>query len=514
MTPTKNKIQKVAVYSRKSRAEETDEVLQRQLATLLDICVKKEWEYEVFQEVGSSQDINTELHKMLEKIQRFEFDAVVTTEQSRLGRNDIVMAQVKHILASYGVKLVTPTQTLDLATQEGTLYSDMQTLVDKQEYLNIKKRLIRGKRQSAKSGNWAGGRTPVGYKYDSISKRLVPDEYAPIVERIFRLYLSGLSSTDIARQFELEGILTPSGSRWDKARIAVVLANPAYKGTVIYGKTKVSLISKKPSGSPRQFKTTADEQIIIHDAHTPIVTPEDWERVRNIREKRNSKPPSARIGKVIFTGLIKCSLCGRTHSFQRRKGLEIRITSCQTRHYAEDGINYTTCINKGMRLDKFEQLFYFQFEEFVKMLEDYLEDIKNNINKDLVTNPADEKELIVQAIKKHGQAIKKVQRGYEMEMYTDEEFTTRIKELRTQIKQLEQELEMLNSKSQDEQLDELEDSINKLRTILEGTSTMNTSDINALLCKYIDHIEYKRTGDHNAEAEVTIHYRGQQEATV
>ena len=154
-----NKIQKVAVYSRKSRAEDTDEVLQRQLATLLDLCVKNGWESEVFQEVGSSQDINDELEKMLDKVQRFEYDAVVTTEQSRLGRNDMVMAKVKHILATHGVKLVTPTQTLDLSTQEGTLYSDMQTLVDKQEYLNTKKRLVRGKRQSAKAGNWVGGRT-------------------------------------------------------------------------------------------------------------------------------------------------------------------------------------------------------------------------------------------------------------------------------------------------------------------------------------------------------------------
>ncbi|PFR27139.1 recombinase [Bacillus cereus] len=511
MNNTPSKIQKVAVYSRKSRPEETNEVLKRQLGILVDMCHAKGWEYDIFQEVGSSQDINTELNKMLEKVQALHYDAVLVTEQSRLGRNDLVIAQVKQILTNYGVFLLTPTNSIDLTTQEGVLLSDMQTLVDKQEYLNTRKRLIRGKRQSAKAGNWVGGRTPVGYKYDSVSKRLVPDEYAPLVERIFRLYLSGLSSTDIARQFELEGILTPSGSKWDKARIAVVLANPAYKGTVIYGKTKVSKVSRKPSGTPRQFKATKEEQIIIDDAHAPIVSPEDWERVRAIREQRNSKPPSARIGKGIFTGLIKCGICGRTHSFQRRKGKEIRITSCQTRHYQEDS-SYTVCENKGMRLDKFEQLFYFQFEDFVKALGDYLDDIKNNIPIEAIY-AADERESIEQAIKKHGQTIKKVQRGYENGGYTDEEFAERIKELRTQITQLEQELNKLDSKNQDEQIDELEASINKLRGILNGTAKMCTSDMNSLLSKYIDYIEYTRIGDHTAEPTLDIKYKGQEQTS-
>ncbi|MGG3925054.1 recombinase family protein [Metabacillus fastidiosus] len=511
MGNTLNKIQKVAVYSRKSRPEETSEVLKRQLATLLDMCHAKGWEYDVFQEIGSSQDINTELNKMLEKVQALHYDAVLVTEQSRLGRNDLVIAQVKQILTNYGVFLLTPTNSIDLTTQEGVLLSDMQTLVDKQEYLNTKKRLIRGKRQSAKEGNWVGGRTPVGYKYDSITKRLAPDKYAPIVERIFRLYLSGLSSTDIARQFELEGILTPSGSKWDKARIAVVLANPAYKGTVIYGKTKISNVSRKPSGNPRQFKTTKDEQIIIEDAHVPIVSPEDWDRVRAIREQRNSKPPSARIGKVIFTGLIKCGICGRTHSFQRRKGKEIRITSCQTRHYQEDG-SYTVCENKGMRLDKFEQLFYFHFDDFVKALEDYLKEIKNSIPT-VANKPADERETLKQAIKKHGKSIKKVQTGYEMEMYTDKEFAEKIKYYRRQITQLEEELAKFEAKTQDGKIDELESSINKLRSILNGTAKMCTSEINALFSKYIDYIEYTRIGDHTAEPTLDIKYKGQEQTS-
>jgi len=469
------------------------------------MCTKKDWEFEIYQEVGSSQNINTELNKMLDKVRLFHYDAVVTTEQSRLGRSGVVIEQVKQILGNYGVKLVTPTQTLDLSTSEGSLYSDMQTVVDKQEYLNTKKRLIRGKRQSAKEGNWVGGKTPVGYEYDRETRRLVPDEHAPIVKRIYDMYLSGKTSTEIEREFELEGILTPTGSKWNKARISVILSNPVYKGTAIYGKTKVSKIDKKPSGSPRQLRADEGEQIAIDNAHEPIVSAEDWEKVRYIREGRNSRPPSARIGKVIFTGLIKCALCGRTHSFQRRKGKELRITTCQTRHYKDDG-SYVVCENKGVRLDLFEGVFFSLFEEFVGQLDEQLDVIKNNMKSEEFDLVSEQKQL-ESHIKKIDAGIKKVQKGFVAEIYTEEEAQEEIKLLKSQRKHTEERLQHLTSKSKDEQLDELSSAVNKLKRILDGTSDMETKDINELLAKFIDRIEYKRVGKHNPEMELNIIYK-------
>ncbi|WP_163528814.1 recombinase family protein [Halobacillus ihumii] len=506
-----NKIKKVAIYIRKSRPDETDEALKNQLAVLIDICIKNGWEYEIFKEYGSSQGINTELTKMLDKVQSFHYDAVVVAEQSRLGRNGLVIEQVKEILTNYGVKLVTPSNTkgLDLSSPEGSLQSDFQTVIDKQEYLNTKRRLIRGKRTSAKKGNWVGGKTPIGYNYDHKTKKLVRNENAPIIERIYNLYLSGNSSTDIERIFDLEGTLTPTGSKWNKARISVVLSNPVYKGTAIYGKTKVSKIEKKPSGSPKQLKAEENDQIIYENAHEPIIPPEKWEMVKDIREGRLTKPPSARIGKVIFTGLIKCSSCGRTHSFQRRKGKELRITSCQTRYYDKDGENYTVCKNKGVRLDLFEQVFFAKFSQFVKKLESYLEVIKQNIKEDNTPNPADEKATLTANIKKIEANIKKVQKGYVAEIYTEDEAQKEIKQLNAHKDYLKQQINKLDTKSKDEKIDELQSTLDKLKSLLEGTSELETKEINHLLTSMIDHIEYKRVGNHKAEIEMKIHYKGQ-----
>ena len=359
-----------------------------------------------------------------------------------------------------------------------------------------------------KEGNWVGGQTPVGYQYDPTTKKLKPDDHAPVIQRIFSLYLSGKSSTDIARQFEIEGLVTPSGSKWNKARISVILANPVYKGTVIYGKTKISKTSKKPSGSPRQVKS--DDSIIIEDAHEPIIDPETYERVEDIRKSRLQRAPSARIGKQVFTGLIRCGLCGRTHSFQRRKGKELRVTSCQTRHYQEDG-SYTTCENKGCRLDNFEKLFYFMLEDYVNQLELYLEQIKGNLKESKET-PLDEKKQLEGQVKKIDAQIKKVQKGFIAEIYTEEEAQKEIKQLKTYREDTEKQIEKLNRKSKGEALDEMEESLEKLKSVLIGTSDLEAKQINDLLRKHIDYIEYVRVGNHKAEIEMDIHFKGNSSA--
>jgi septal ring factor EnvC (AmiA/AmiB activator) len=209
---------------------------------------------------------------------------------------------------------------------------------------------------------------------------------------------------------------------------------------------------------------------------------------------------------VAFTGLIKCSLCGSTHSFQRRKGKELRITSCQTRIYQEDG-SYTVCKNKGVRLDLFEKLFFANFKKYTNKLEQHLEKIKSGIIHDQSFTTEDEKKTLLDSIKKIDVSIKRVQKGFIAEIYTEAEAQKEIKQLKFQKEQIVQQLKRLNSISQDEQINMLQTSINKLKKILDGTTDLEIKEINELLSTHIDFIEYKRVGDHNAEIKMKIHYK-------
>ncbi|WP_317984445.1 recombinase family protein [Bacillus cabrialesii] len=59
--------------------EETEETLAKHRKRLLDIADKNNWQYEIFQEVGSSMDeMRPEYQRMINKLTDGIFDAVLS----------------------------------------------------------------------------------------------------------------------------------------------------------------------------------------------------------------------------------------------------------------------------------------------------------------------------------------------------------------------------------------------------------------------------------------------------
>jgi len=508
-------IKKVAIYSRKSRPDETEEILQRQLQVLIEMADKNKWQWEVYQEVGSSMSIEErdrpELNKMLTKVQIYEYDGILVTDSDRISRDIEHSSRIKKMLANYGVKLITTTKVYDYNSQEDDLMSDMMAIVSKQEYLNTKKRLIRGKKASASQGRWQG-KAPLGYKYDKEKGKLVIDEEtATIVKRIYDLYIQGFSSTDIAYKLEIEGVRTPTGTLFTSSRIVNILRYEVYKGTVVYGKTRNSKTEKLQSGQAKQLPTDKEVQIRVENAHEAIISPEEWEKVAHIRQYRMSRPVASRLGKNPFSSLIQCALCGEKHSFQKdcRNGA-LRIQSCQTRHYNAEGF-YTVCHNQGVILSEFEKGFYKELSFYIDKLEEHLETIKSNVRAEEAFDPEGEIATLNQQIKNLNAQIKKVQQAFILDIMKEEEAQSQIKKNRTQIENLEKQIEEVNRKSNEGKLESLEQFIIKLKSILTGDTHMETKEINQLFTGFIDRIEYKRVGtvkgSRKANMELKIYYK-------
>ena len=66
-----------------------------------------------------------------------------------------------------------------------------------------------------KNGEYIYGRPPYGYRKDNIAKKLVVDEQtAPVVKRLFEMYLNGMTYSEIARELQQEGIVSPPKYRY------------------------------------------------------------------------------------------------------------------------------------------------------------------------------------------------------------------------------------------------------------------------------------------------------------
>ena len=491
------KIKKVAIYSRKSRPDETEDALQRQLQILIDMAIKNNWEWEVYQEIGSSMSIDErdrpELSKLLRKVQVYEYDGVLVTDADRLSRDMEHSAYIKKMFANYCVKLITTTRVYDYNVQEDDLMSDMMSVLAKQEYVNTKKRLMRGKIASAKEGKWQG-KTPLGYKLDRETKKLVIDEAEePIVREIFQLYIDGASSNEIANKFNFEGILTPMGGKYTQSRIGRILRNEVYKGDAVFGKTACSKVEKYDSGAPKQLPTDEEDQIRVEKAHPSIITDEDWLKAETIRKARAKLPVASRIGKNPFSTLIKCSTCQRTVTFQLDKQGRMTMGSCKTRVYNADG-SYKICPNQGLLLSIFEEIFYNHFAQFIDQLEGELDYIKSKMSEEDVFNPEEEIAKINGRIRKMDGRIKKVQQAFLAEILDEQEAKDEVKSIKYQQRKLELEFEKIKNTPIESKVDPLGELVSDLKDILLGTTKMQSKEINELFRNVIDKIEYTRIG--------------------
>lgn len=495
-------IKKVSIYVRKSREEETDDALKRQQSVLKELCEKNDWQYDLYKEVGSSQDIDRpELQKMLNRIKLFEYDGVVVADLDRLSRSTIHFGQIKEMLISVGCLVITPNKVYDFTKQDDDLFSDLQSVLAKNEYQTIKRRLVRGVRQSAKDGNWLGKKSPIGYVYNRNTKRLQKSEDAPVIRRLFDEYLNGMSTKDIAHKFTIENVTTTVGMIWTPSGIARLLRNPVYKGDSLYGKTTTK-------NGKRSIKTSPEEQIIVENTHEGIITKEEWETVQKIKAERYSKPIALGANKRRFSGLIKCQLCDRTHSFQSARNKRMRINSCQTRIYSKEQDKYEMCKNGGMNVADFEKIFYRLFEREIDKIKEYRELITNS-NQDKIEK--DYKSDIVsleKQIKKLTQDIKRVQQGFVAQIFTEQEAQEQIKNYNLQIKNSKTQIEELKVLENDSSIDFLDVIINKMEMFIQGKDTMEEKEANRILRELIDAIYYKKVNDHeDGVVKIDIHWK-------
>lgn len=188
----------------------------------------------------------------VEKAKRREYEKLIVFETSRFARDVGKKAVYEADLKRHGVQVV----YLNLPEGDGPeseLMSDMMGALDAYERKRIRKRVMHGIQQKAKSGKVVGaGVAPYGYQFvyarsDSKGKD-VPVGLEPHAERaaILQRIVSAAATTslaDLARILTSEGIPTPTGksARWTPATLSHLLGSRVALGEWRYGETTVAV---------------------------------------------------------------------------------------------------------------------------------------------------------------------------------------------------------------------------------------------------------------------------------
>lgn len=85
--------------------------------------------------------------------------------------------------------------------------------------------------EKAKRGKYLGFAHPYSYNYGNNRLTINPVE-APVVKKIYDLYINGRSLGKIAAYLKKNRIPTKKNGAWDKKKVSNILKNPLYCGFV------------------------------------------------------------------------------------------------------------------------------------------------------------------------------------------------------------------------------------------------------------------------------------------
>lgn len=226
---------------------------------------------------GKSTEGRDAFLRMVEDAEKGLFDVVIVWKVDRFGRDRRDIAIYKHQLKKSGVSLQYAAEAVPEGP-EGILLESLLEGMAEYYSADLKQKVSRGIRESAKKGQWPSGRLPLGYMKDE-EKRPVPDpETAPVIHAIFTEYAAGESSAQIARKWAKKGL------NLNKSTIYRILRNERYLG------------HWELLGVPVEVE--------------PLVSEEEFEAVKKNFKKSRNGSGSAKM-RYVLSGKCICSKCGR-----------------------------------------------------------------------------------------------------------------------------------------------------------------------------------------------------------
>lgn len=259
--------------------------------------------------------------EMLNDIEQGHIDCVIVKDLSRFGRDYMNMGNyLERVFPRLGIRFIAVNEKIDSLNGEYTMFLPLANLFNTQYTKDISQKVRSSIRTKQQSGCFTGAHAPYGYiKASTNHNHLVIDEVvAPIVKKIFQMYLSGTGKTAIASILNKEGISSPgvyksSGKQikdtqpvtpWSLFSVDKILKNPVYAGDMPVGKTTRNGVCGKKQLNPMS------EWEIVKNTHAPIIDREIWNAAQKTLADRSKNVFRGFNSKGLFSGILFCSDCG------------------------------------------------------------------------------------------------------------------------------------------------------------------------------------------------------------
>lgn len=324
-----------AMYLRKSRADvelekiSHEETLARHKEMLVALAERNGIpmsKIDVYHEIVSGESIQDrpEMQKLLDAVYAGLYKAVFVVEVERLARgNTIDQGTVSEAFTASGTKIITVAKTYDPSNEFDQEYFEFGLFMSRREYKTIRRRLMAGKMQSIKEGNYIASADPYGYtsvRPNAKNRILVADpEQSKIIQMIFDWFVNeNLSYRGIASKLTQMGIDTPTRGKadWSEKTIKHILSNPVYIGKVVIGLTQSKKVKDLETGKVVHKRVYNKNPDTYEGKHEGIISEELFymaqDKIGTFPKNRKALPLTNPLATLLF-----CKKCGRPFVFHK-----------------------------------------------------------------------------------------------------------------------------------------------------------------------------------------------------
>ena len=287
-----------------------------------------------------------EFRRLMQDVQNGKIQCIVVKDLSRFGRNFLEAGYyIETLLPKLNVRLIAINDDFDSSRQrdQDAISVPIKNMVNEMYARDYSKKVSKVNEARRKNGTYTIETSVYGYSVDKENNIFVvnPDT-APIVQLIFRWFLAGYTSAEIAKRLNVLGVITPmeykcdnefkkemTGKRlWDSNKVRMILKRETYMGDWCLG-TKLTALYK----NYKDKKMPREEWTVYKDYHEALITREDFAAVREILEESlaNRRAVIKKGHELnpeldnLFTNMVYCGRCGRKLHLETKRYASGRV---------------------------------------------------------------------------------------------------------------------------------------------------------------------------------------------
>lgn len=256
--------------------------------------------------------------------------AILCIEASRLARNGRDWHHLIDLCALVGALVIDPDGVYDPQLVNDRLLLGLKGSMSEYELNLLRQRGLAARDSKAQRGELRFA-LPPGYCWNELGQmEIEPDERVCEAIRIVFRKFNELGSARQVHMWATQGqvqlpVLRQSqlGARieWQAAayhNILEILQHPVYAGAYVFGRTtqRTRIVEGRAKKTTGHQKPRSEWSVLIRDHHACYISWEEFERnqkmiAENAHMQKRAGRKSARGGRALLTGLVRCGRCGR-----------------------------------------------------------------------------------------------------------------------------------------------------------------------------------------------------------